>query len=173
MALPLTPDEVEDFQARLFAWFRQARRAFPWRLRDDPYSVLLAEKLLQQTAARPGVVNAYQQLCRRYPTPLRLARARLRVLEKIVQPLGFPYRAKELRELARTLVIRHGGEVPRNLEDLLALPGVGDYAARAVLTFAFADDVPVVDTNVCRFLYRLYGIPGVNGHTNLPGAWPH
>jgi A/G-specific adenine glycosylase len=64
-----------------------------------------------------------------------------------------------LQVLARALVREHGGAVPATLEGLLALPGIGDYTARAVLSFAFGQDVAVVDTNVARFLHRLYGLP--------------
>jgi A/G-specific adenine glycosylase len=74
--------------------------------------------------------------------------------------LGFLYRTKELRVLARELVDKYGGQVPANLKMLLALPGVGDYSARAVLSFAFDQDIPIVDTNVARFFYRLFGING-------------
>ncbi len=72
-------------------------------------------------------------------------------------------RARELKALGQVLVSKYNGRVPRDLDSLLSLPGVGDYAARAVLSFAFSKDVPIVDTNVARFLYRFFGPPG-----NLP-----
>jgi A/G-specific adenine glycosylase len=159
IVLPV-PDSQGHFQDSLLTWFAQARRDFPWRSQRDPYAVLIAEKLLQQTAARDVVVRSYEHLLRRYPTPKLLAQARVPDIEDIIRPLGFAYRAVELREMAQSLVARHGGEVPADLGALLALPGVGDYAARAVLSFAFGKDVPVVDTNVARFLYRLYGLLG-------------
>lgn len=149
-----------SFQECLLSWFEQSHRDFPWRLQSDPYAILIAEKLLQQTAARSVVVQAYQRLLYLYPTSQHLSEASVADLEEIVRPLGFNYRAKELRAMALELVTHFGGEVPRNLKDLLALSGVGDYAARAVLSFAFGEDVPVVDTNVARFLYRLYGLQG-------------
>lgn len=149
-----------EFQERLLAWFEQAHRDFPWRSESDPYTILIVEKLLQQTAARDVVVQAYERFLDRYPTPQHLAQASVPDIEEIIRPLGLGYRAKELYALAQELVARHNGEVPRNLKELLALSGVGDYIARAVLSFAFGEDVPIVDTNVARFLYRLYGIPG-------------
>lgn len=157
--LSLKGNKVE-FQDNLLSWFEQARRDFPWRTQSDPYAILIAEKLLQQTAARGVLVEAYEQFLKRYPTPQRLAAASLPDLEEIVRPLGLAYRAKELHAMAQELVARHNGQVPRNLEDLLTLTGVGDYCARAVLSFAFGADVAIVDTNVARFLYRLYGIRG-------------
>ena len=147
-------------QAALLGWFAKFRRNFPWRRKSNPYAILIAEKLLQQTAAREVVVQAYSQMLKKYSTPLRLSQATVSDIEDIIRPLGFTYRAKELQVLGQELVSRHGGKVPRTLEELLALPGVGDYAARAVLSFAYGEDVPIVDTNVARFLYRIYGIEG-------------
>src|SRR5262249_32201893 len=71
---------------------------------------------------------------------------------------GFVYRAEELKRLGKALDARYDGRVPGDLRLLLALPGVGDYAARAVLNFAFEKPVPIVDTNVGRFLHRFFGL---------------
>lgn len=158
--MPPTAENKAAFQNALLAWYECHRRRFPWRRKRDPYAILIAEKLLQQTAAREVVVGAYKQILRQYPTPRRLANARVLDIEEIIRPLGFLYRAKELQALGRELVARHRGQAPRTLNELLALPGVGDYAARAVLSFAYGEDVPIVDTNVARFLYRVYGIEG-------------
>jgi len=87
-----------------------------------------------------------------------LAAADLRQLKKIVRPLGFVYRAKELKTLGKALSVLYKGRVPDDLPLLLHLPGVGDYSARAVLSFAFEQPVPVVDTNVARFLHRFFGV---------------
>lgn len=134
--MPPTEENKAAFQNALLAWYKRHRRRFPWRRKSDPYAILIAEKLLQQTAARDVVVQAYKQLLKEYPTPRRLAGARVLDLEEIIRPLGFLYRAKELQTLGQALVARHRGKVPRTLKELLALPGVGDYAARAVLSFA-------------------------------------
>jgi A/G-specific adenine glycosylase len=142
----------------LLSWFESAGRCFPWRLQRDPFAILIAEKLLQQTAARQVVIDAYRALLSRYPTAVDLATADVRILKKFIRPLGLAYRAQELRSMGRALVSEFDGIVPSELKDLLLLPGVGDYAARAVLSFAFDRDVPIVDTNVARFLYRLFGI---------------
>lgn len=150
----------EGIQATLIKWFGSARRDYPWRHAQDPYAILLAERLLQQTAARECLVDAYEQLLRKYPSPTSLAQADLSELEAAIRPLGFVYRAGLLRRMAQELVDRHAGLVPQSLNELLSLTGVGDYAARAVLSFAFGQDIAVVDTNVARFLYRLYGIEG-------------
>jgi len=157
--LPLDDEErLEAFRQQMLLWFKQHKRSFPWRRRRSPYTILLAEKLLQQTMARQTVVVAWRQLITLYPSPRHLAQANVSQLETIVRPLGFLYRAKELPLLGAALVHRHGGQVPDSLAELLLLPGVGDYAARAVLSFAFGQDVAIVDVNVARFLYRIFGV---------------
>ncbi len=142
-------------------WFRTNRRDhLPWRHTTDPYAVLVAEKLVQQTAARDSVISAFRRMLALYPSVSALADADEAILEEIVSPLGFLYRSKELKAMARYLLKHHSGSVPANLKELKALPGVGDYMARAVLSFAYGEDVAVVDTNVARFLYRVFAIPG-------------
>ncbi|MCI0727640.1 MAG: hypothetical protein L0332_13085 [Chloroflexi bacterium] len=147
-------------QKRLLDWFQRKARDFPWRHTDDPYAVLVAEKLLQQTQARDSVVAAYETLLAKYPTPEMLADANIHDLEKIIRPLGFVYRATELKAMATELVEQHKGQVPVNLKELMSLTGVGSYSARAVLSFAYGENIPVVDINVARILYRVFGIPG-------------
>ena len=156
----LAEPDVLEIQTRLLDWFRISGRQFPWRQTCDPYAMLLAEKLLQQTVVREGVVQAYDDLLVAYPTPTALAEADVESIRTMIQSLGLHYRAQELVALAQEISEKHGGHVPQDFKSLLALPGVGDYIARAVLCFAFGQDVPIVDTNVARILYRLFGLPG-------------
>jgi A/G-specific adenine glycosylase len=158
----LPPDnwDLVGFQQRLLTWYSQNGRRFPWRETADPYAILIAEKLLQQTQARESVISAYQALLSTYPSPGALAKANLADVRAIVQPLGLAYRAAELIGLAASLVSLYDGVIPDSLVALMALPGVGDYSARAVLSFAFGYDVAIVDTNVARIFYRVFGIPG-------------
>jgi A/G-specific adenine glycosylase len=160
MATPLMEENKGELQERLLAWFEHEGRSFPWRSQSSPYAVLVAEKLLQQTAAIDKLVEVYNRIVNTYPNPKLLADADVSTLEDIIQPLGLGYRAKELHDMANELVLRHNGEVPRDLKKLLGLPGIGDYAARAVLSLAFGEDMPVVDTNIARFLYRMFGLEG-------------
>lgn len=156
----LTKPDVLEIQTRLLSWFRVSSRQFPWRETRDPYAILLAEKLLQRTAVREGVVRAYEDLLAAYPTTATLAKADVESIQTTIQSLGLHYKAQELVTLARAISEKHGGYIPQDLKSLLALPGVGDYTARAVLCFAFGQDVPIVDTNIARILYRLFGLPG-------------
>lgn len=151
-------DPIEAIRKSLLDWFEKNERSFPWRETKDPYRILLAEKLLQQTAATSQVVEAYTKIVKTYPTTRALANAMPSQLRRIIAPLGFGYRSDELPRLAQTILDKYEGTIPNNLKDLLDLPGVGDYTARAVLSFAHGKDVPIVDTNVARLLYRVFGI---------------
>lgn len=134
------------------------QRDFPWRTTRDPYAILIAEKLLQQTAAREAVVLAYTELLAAYPTPQDLAEAKHADLLEMIKPLGFHYRARELVILAAQIQEQFSGTIPHTLRELKSLPGVGEYIARAILSFAFDEDFAVVDTNVARWLHRILGV---------------
>ena len=151
---------IDRIRQKLLSWFEEHERPFPWRVTRNPFRILIAEKLLQQTAATKTVISAYNEINRRYPTPKALATARLSELQRIISPLGFHYRASELKRLAKTIVEKHHGAVPSELAALMRLPGVGDYGARAVLAFGCEQQLPVVDTNVARFLHRVFGLRG-------------
>lgn len=150
----------EEVSAQLLVWFDHHERHFPWRDTTDPYAILLAEKLLQQTSVGEPVLKTYSAILSRFPTVYALAQATQSELESMMAVLGFRYRAAELPRIAQEIVRRHGGFVPDDLKELLRLPGVGEYIAGAVLCFAFVRQMPIVDTNVARFLYRLFGLSG-------------
>lgn len=128
-------------------------RDLPWRATRDPWAILVSELCCQQTQAARAVV-AYERCLTRFPTPAACAAAPLRDVLDAWRGLGYYRRARSLHDAARSIVARHGGQVPDDLDALLALPGVGPYTARAVLAFAFERDVGVVDTNVARVLAR-------------------
>jgi A/G-specific adenine glycosylase len=154
----ISHQEYKKIQELLLLWFSEHGRDFPWRRSKNPYYVLIAEKLLQQTKARIQLVQAYHAIICRYPNPHALAGAKISDLQKIIKPLGLLYRASELIVMASEIIENFGGNIPENINDLLSLTGVGDYSARAVLSFAFNVDVPIVDTNVARFIHRVHGL---------------
>lgn len=156
----LEPDQRGEYHRELLAWFATSQRNFPWRSRRDPYAILIAEKLLQQTAATAVVAKVYEDLLAAYPTVGQLGAATEEQLTELLHPLGLTYRAAELRKLAQQLVNQYDSQIPNTLKELLQLPGVGEYCARAVLSFAHNIDIAVVDTNVARLLYRLYALEG-------------
>ena len=117
----------------LIKWYNDNRRNLPWRNTNDPYSILIAEKLLQQTSVNESVIKVYSHILSEYPNIRSLSYAEPDDLIPIVATLGLNYRAYELVKLARVIVERHGGEIPDNLERLIELPGIGEYIARDIL----------------------------------------
>ncbi len=133
-------------------------RDLPWRHTRDPWRVLVSEVMLQQTQAA-RVVPRWHRFLDRWPDPASCAAASLADVLDEWHGLGYPRRARNLWSTATCCVEQHRGELPSTLPELLALPGVGPYTARAVLAFAHEVDVGVVDTNIARVLARRIGRP--------------
>jgi A/G-specific adenine glycosylase len=140
----------------VLAWGIPQLRDLPWRNERDPWTILVAEVMLQQTQAE-RVVPKWRAFLDAYPDPAACAAAPLADVLRLWQGLGYPRRARNLRAGAAAVVEHHGGRIPDDLDALLALPGIGPYTARAVLAFAFERDVGVVDTNIARVLARSAG----------------
>jgi A/G-specific adenine glycosylase len=140
-------------------WYRRNARDLPWRGQGvSAWAILVSEIMLQQTPV-PRVMPLWHEWLRRWPTPADLAAAPVSEAIRAWGRLGYPRRAMRLHACAVAIVERHGGQVPRRLDEMLALPGVGDYTARAVLSFAYGQRHAVVDTNVRRLLARaLHGV---------------
>jgi A/G-specific adenine glycosylase len=151
---PRRPAPVDP--GAVLAWGAPRLRDLPWRAIRDPWRILVAEIMLQQTQV-PRVIPKWQAFCAAYPTPAACAAAALGDVLRHWQGLGYPRRARNLHDAAALMVDRHGGTVPDDLDALLALPGIGPYTARAVLAFAYERDVAVVDTNIARVLARVAG----------------
>ena len=115
--------------------------------------------MLQQTQV--GRVRVYyRRFLARFPTIAALAAARAEEVREAWEGLGYYARSRNLHRAARTVVARHGGEVPRAPEAIRALPGVGPYTAGALRTFAFGEAAPILDTNAARVLQRFFGVRG-------------
>jgi A/G-specific adenine glycosylase len=139
---------------RVLAWYRANARDLPWRRPDTtPWGVLVSEVMLQQTQVS-RVLPAYLQWLARWPTPAALAAESPGEAVRMWARLGYPRRALRLHECAIAIQQRHAGQLPTSLAELLRLPGVGTYTARAVAAFAFRQRQPVVDTNVRRVIAR-------------------
>jgi A/G-specific adenine glycosylase len=135
-------------------WFDANARDLPWREPDaSPWSILVSEVMLQQTPV-VRVLPAWRNWMARWPTPAALAVDPPGEAIRMWDRLGYPRRALRLHACATAMVAEHDGEVPDNLDQLLALPGIGVYTARAVAAFAYGQRHPVVDTNVRRFVSR-------------------
>lgn len=151
----------------VLTWYDAAARDLPWRrTHAGAWGVFVSELMLQQTPAA-RVVPVYGRWLARWPTPAALAADSAADALRMWGRLGYPRRALRLYEAAVVMTARHGGEVPAELDDLLDLPGVGPYTARAVAVFAYGRRHAVVDTNVRRVVTR--AVRGV-GRAGSPGA---
>ena len=142
----------------LIEWGSGSLRDLPWRRTNDPWRVLVSEVMLQQTSVA-RVMPKYEAFLEAFPTPAALAQAPLGDALRLWSGLGYPRRCRNLQATAVVLHEQFDGRMPASLEELLALPGIGQYTARAVLAFAHRIDVAVVDVNVSRVLSRLEGVP--------------
>ena len=140
----------------VLGWGVPTMRDLPWRAERDPWRILVSEVMLQQTQVE-RVIPKWNAFLAAFPTPADCATASLGDVLRLWQGLGYPRRARNLQAAAAVVVDLHGGQLPDDLDDLLALPGIGPYTARAVLAFAFERDVAVVDTNIARILARTAG----------------
>ncbi|MFL9825152.1 A/G-specific adenine glycosylase [Rhodoplanes sp. SY1] len=164
------PSAAVRLTAALLAWYDRHRRVLPWRapagVTADPYAVWLSEIMLQQTTVK-AVVPYFQTFTAAFPTVRDLAAADLDAVLRLWAGLGYYARARNLHACAKAVVERHDGMFPATVDQLRALPGIGDYTANAIASIAF--DVPVVpiDGNVERVLTRLHAL-----EEELPGAKP-
>jgi len=153
-------------------WFRKNGRDFPWRNANvNSFKILITEMLLRQTRAT-NVSAVWSHFIQRYPNAKAMAKAKRTDLLRQLRVLGFGNQRAEALVLASTwLVHHHNGRVPASLEELLRVPHIGEYSARAILCFAFGIKVEIVDSNVLRFIARYYGVKlGADNRRN-PIAW--
>jgi len=138
----------------ILAWYDEHARELPWRSpAATPWSVMVSEFMLQQTPVA-RVLPVHEQWLATWPSPADLAAAPAGEAVRAWGRLGYPRRALRLHAAATAIVERHDGAVPGSYDDLLALPGIGDYTAAAIASFAFGRRHVVLDTNVRRVLAR-------------------
>ncbi|MGQ9548839.1 MAG: A/G-specific adenine glycosylase [Roseiflexus sp.] len=142
-----------DFHHALITWFDQAARDLPWRRTRDPYCIMVAEVMLQQTQV-DRVLPKYEAFITRFPTLQALADAPTAEIIRMWSGLGYNRRAVNLQRAAREIVARFNGVFPRAVSVLVTLPGIGAYTAGAIACFAFEQDVAFLDTNIRRVLRR-------------------
>lgn len=164
------PTQRRWFRRQLLSWGKQHGRDFPWRRTKDPYALLVAECLLQQTEAS-RVVPVYGQFLSQYPTIQDLASGSLPELSALWHPLGLHLRAARLSQLAGQILRDYGGKIPEREGELLKLPGVGRYIARSVCANAFDQPLAVLDTNVGRILERFFGLEGAQVKSRDKRLW--
>ena len=141
---------------RLVAWFHQNARLLPWRQDRDPDRIWLSEIMLQQTRAG-AAIPYYERFLEKIPTITHLAQAKEAMVMKLWEGLGYYSRARNLQKAAQQIVREYGGEFPREVEKIRALPGIGPYTAGAIAAICFDEPEPAIDGNVLRVLSRVMG----------------
>ena len=146
----------------LYAWYETNHRALPWRETDDPYAIWLSEIILQQTRVLQGL-DYWRRFMARWPNVASLAAADEAEVLREWQGLGYYSRARNLHKAAQQIVESQESRVesvvfPKSFEEIRALPGVGDYTAGAIASFAYNLPFPAIDGNVYRVVARLLDI---------------
>ncbi|MDH5835614.1 A/G-specific adenine glycosylase [Luteimonas kalidii] len=155
------PDD--RFATRVLRWFDVAgRHDLPWQHPRTPYRVWLSEIMLQQTQVRVALPY-FERFVDALPDVRALSAAPLDQVLALWSGLGYYARARNLHAAARLCVERHGGEVPRDFDALLALPGIGRSTAGAILSQAWGDRIAILDGNVKRVLCRVHAVDGWPG----------
>jgi A/G-specific adenine glycosylase len=150
---------IRIFQRKLLQWYALYGRDLPWRHTSDPYHILVSEMMLHQTQVA-RVIEKYNEWLAIYPTFEALAAVPLDEVRQLWRPLGYNFRPERLHKIAKFVVDELDGKLPNQLDELMAFRGIGRYTAGAVLSFAFHQDAPIVDTNVRRLITRIFGIRG-------------
>lgn len=146
---------VQAFHGKLHSWYGQhGRHSLPWRSTADPYAIYVSETMLQQTQVKTVLERYYHPFLKRFPTLKALARADRKDVLKLWQGLGYYNRAVNLHQAAQMC----DGVLPKDIPGLLALPGIGRNTAHAIATFAYRQQVPVMEANVKRVLCRIFAL---------------
>jgi A/G-specific adenine glycosylase len=159
--------ELQQSRSLLLEWFRQHQRDLPWRKNRDPYRIWISEIMLQQTRVA-AVIPYYERFLGQFPDITALAEAPQEEVLRLWSGLGYYGRARNLQSAAQQIVARHGGKFPRSHPEVLALSGIGEYTAAAILSIVFDDQHAVLDGNVARVISRL---KAVRGDLREPGRW--
>jgi len=139
----------------LLTWYRAHGRNLPWRQTTDPYAILVAEVMLQQTQV-DRVIPKYEAWLEAFPNWKALSEAPRSDVLKFWSGLGYNNRAVRLHELSKVVVEELGGELPKTEDELVKLPGIGPYTAGAIVAFAYNKPGKCIDVNVERIMKRLF-----------------
>jgi len=146
-----------SFSNKLINWYNHNKRDLPWRKTKDPYKIWVSEIILQQTRIEFGI-KYYYKFIKRYPDVKKLANSKEMDLMKIWEGLGYYSRAINMLKTAKIVLNNFNGVFPLSYEELIQLPGIGDYTASAISSICNDELQVVVDGNVLRFLSRIHKI---------------
>ena len=153
--MKLSTGRIVSFQHKIFSWWTTHKRDLPWRHTRDPYRIMISEVMLQQTQVL-RVLPKYREFIERFPTVVDLAKATSADVLRIWKGMGYNRRALYLHRTAKIICDQYNGHFPINYELLTTLPGLGTYTARAILVFAFKQEVPLVDTNIRQIITHFF-----------------
>lgn len=159
-----TEELCERAQLPLFTWWQNYARDLPWRNGNaTPWGILVCEVMSQQTQMS-RVVPYWNEWMQRWPDAASVAQSSTAEVITAWGRLGYPRRALRLQECARVVAEQWHNQLPHSYDELIALPGIGDYTASAVMSFAFGERIAVVDTNIRRVLSRAFlGVESLGG----------
>ena len=146
-----------NFSKKLINWYSVNKRSLPWRNTKDPYKIWLSEIILQQTQVKQGMPY-YNKFIKLYPNVKTLSKSSEQDVLKNWEGLGYYSRARNLHKASKIVVEKYKSQFPKTYNELIKLPGIGDYSASAISSFSNDELHPVVDGNVYRFISRLFGI---------------
>jgi len=154
---------MTDFSDNIIQWHQKhGRHDLPWQGTTDPYQIWISEIMLQQTQVST-VIPYYERFMQRFPNVQSLAKADINEVLHLWTGLGYYARGRNLHKAAIQIVNEHNGQFPRNLDEMMALSGIGRSTAGAILSFAFSLRHPILDGNVKRVLSRVFGVEGWYG----------
>ncbi|MBL4644330.1 MAG: A/G-specific adenine glycosylase [Candidatus Pacebacteria bacterium] len=149
---------IRIFRKKILRFYKEnGRHGLPWRKTHNPYKILVSEIMLQQTQV-DRVIPKYKAFLEAFPTVQKLANAKLSHVLLLWSGLGYNRRARMLHDAAKQVVFEHSGHFPKDITELLKLPGVGSYTARAIVTFAYNEPVVMIETNIRSvFIHEFFG----------------
>ena len=147
--------QIKEFQLAIFSWWKLHKRDLPWRHTRDPYKILVSEVMLQQTQVS-RVLPKYIEFIKQFPAVNELAQSSGAEVLRIWKGMGYNRRALYLQKAAQEIVHSYKGIFPKRESLLTKLPGVGTYTARAILVFAYKQDVAMVDTNIRQIITHFF-----------------
>ncbi len=148
---------MSNVHGKIIKWYHKHGRGFPWRHTRDPYKIMIAEFMLHRTKAEQ-VVPVYNDFITKFPDVYSLALAEPEEVISVTLHLGLHWRGKHFIESAKYIVNQLNGKFPDEYDELRKIPGVGEYIAGAIVTVCFNKPAPVVDSNIARFINRVWGL---------------
>lgn len=147
-------DFMKKMREPIVKWYQENKRDLPWRKEKNPYFIWISEIMLQQTRIE-AVLGYYERFLKSLPTIQDLAEVDEEKLLKLWEGLGYYNRARNLKKAAQIVQEKYNGNMPKHYQELLELPGIGEYTAGAIASIAFNEPVPAVDGNVLRVVSRV------------------